>query len=235
MMKKLVLAIAFILATGVAIAQDVIVMKDGSTLLGKVAEISNEEIKYKKWSNPDGPLYSISRSEIMSINYQNGEVDRFMVEEKEISTREIVKEGRMDRKGQDLTLDGRVLTDDEVRSLIGEQNYQKYLGARKQINAGNTFAGIMVFSMISGLTSFAAICYGITQPIYAVVLVVSSIVTLTTIPLTFVFKGIGKGRMGRIAENYNKHGNAMSIQLSPSLMNCKNGISGFGVTFSMIF
>ena len=58
-------------------AQDVIVKKDGSAILSKVLEVNTSDIKYKKFSNLDGPTYSIIKSEIMSINYENGEKDVF--------------------------------------------------------------------------------------------------------------------------------------------------------------
>jgi hypothetical protein len=58
-------------------AQDVIVKKDGSTILSKVLEVNQEDIKYKKFSNQNGPTYTINKSEIMSINYENGEKDVF--------------------------------------------------------------------------------------------------------------------------------------------------------------
>lgn len=54
-------------------AQDVIVKKDGTTILSKVVEVGSSEIKYKKHSHQDGPTYSLSASEILSINYENGE------------------------------------------------------------------------------------------------------------------------------------------------------------------
>ncbi len=57
--------------------QDVIVKKDGSTILSKVLEVNKSEIKYKKFSNRNGPTYTIEISEIMSINYENGEKDDF--------------------------------------------------------------------------------------------------------------------------------------------------------------
>lgn len=60
-----------------ASAQDVIVKKDGSTIMSKVTEIGNTEIKYKKFSNQNGPTYSLSISEIMAINYENGEKETF--------------------------------------------------------------------------------------------------------------------------------------------------------------
>ena len=63
--------------TGTAVSQDVILKKDNTTVLSKVLEVTSTEIKYKKWSNQDGPTYSISRSEVTSINYQNGDVEKF--------------------------------------------------------------------------------------------------------------------------------------------------------------
>ena len=58
-------------------AQDVIVKKDGITILSKVLEVNEANLKYKKFKNPQGPTYSISLSEIMSVNYENGEKDVF--------------------------------------------------------------------------------------------------------------------------------------------------------------
>lgn len=60
-------------------AQDVIVKNDGSTILSKVLEVNQNDIKYKKFSNQDGPTYTINKLEIMSINYENGEKDVFSV------------------------------------------------------------------------------------------------------------------------------------------------------------
>lgn len=58
-------------------AQDVIVKKDGTTILSKVLEVNEENLKYKKFKNLQGPTYSVSLSEIMSVNYENGEKDTF--------------------------------------------------------------------------------------------------------------------------------------------------------------
>ena len=75
-MKKVLLFFMLLLATS-AFAQDVIVKKDGSTILSKVIEIGTSEVKYKKYSNPDGPTYTIAKSEIQAINYENGEKETF--------------------------------------------------------------------------------------------------------------------------------------------------------------
>ena len=58
-------------------SQDVIVKRDGSTILSKVLEVNPESVKYKKTSNIEGPIYSINISDIFSINYANGEKELF--------------------------------------------------------------------------------------------------------------------------------------------------------------
>lgn len=50
-MKKILLLMVFFASTFTASAQDVIVKKDGSTILSKVIEIGTTEVKYKKWNN----------------------------------------------------------------------------------------------------------------------------------------------------------------------------------------
>ena len=75
-MKKIILFFALFAYLN-ANAQDVIVMKDGSTILSKVIEVNKNDIKYKKTSNINGPTYTINISELISINYENGEKDVF--------------------------------------------------------------------------------------------------------------------------------------------------------------
>lgn len=53
-------------------AQDLIIKKDGSEIKVKVNEISETEIKYRKWDNLDGPIYIESRRDIVMIRYENG-------------------------------------------------------------------------------------------------------------------------------------------------------------------
>ena len=76
-MKKVLLFLLLLLATSVS-AQDVIVKKDGSTILSKVIEVGTVEVKYKKFSNQTGPIYSVMKSDIQAINYENGEKEVFM-------------------------------------------------------------------------------------------------------------------------------------------------------------
>ena len=74
-MKKVFVLLSFV-SMNVS-AQDVIVKKDGSTILSKVLEVNQNDIKYKKYSNQNGPTYTISKAELMSINYEGGDKDVF--------------------------------------------------------------------------------------------------------------------------------------------------------------
>lgn len=75
--KRIFMMFAALLCCLASVAQDIIVCKDGTSLLGKVAEITDTEVKYHKADNPDGPLYTIKIASIMRINYENGTTDVF--------------------------------------------------------------------------------------------------------------------------------------------------------------
>lgn len=91
-MKKIIIFF-LLLSSTILKAQDVIVTNDGSTIICKVIEVGTSEVKYKKVSNMDGPLYSILNSDINTINYENGEKERFG---KELSTKDLKASNRQD-------------------------------------------------------------------------------------------------------------------------------------------
>lgn len=56
---------------------DQIVLRSGDVIDAKVKEVGVNEVRYKKCDRPDGPDYTISKRDILSIKYSNGEVERF--------------------------------------------------------------------------------------------------------------------------------------------------------------
>ncbi|MCE7044289.1 hypothetical protein [Dyadobacter sp. CY312] len=58
---------------------DVIKLRDNTKLEVVIKEVQENVIKYKKISDVDGPLFSVNKSEISSIEYGNGEVQNFEV------------------------------------------------------------------------------------------------------------------------------------------------------------
>lgn len=70
-MKQLFILL-LVLCSATASAQDVIVKKDGSTIVCRIVELNASEIVYKKWSDQKGANYVMNRSDASAINYENG-------------------------------------------------------------------------------------------------------------------------------------------------------------------
>lgn len=64
-------------ATMNAFAQDIITKKNGEEIQAKVLNVNDTEINYIKWTNQNGPTYTIAVSEVFMIKYENGEKDIF--------------------------------------------------------------------------------------------------------------------------------------------------------------
>ncbi len=73
-MKTLVL-ICFSLFGLILSAQDTIVKLDGERIVGKVQEVTPDEVKFFKQALSDGPLFVFSKTSIGYIRYSNGELE----------------------------------------------------------------------------------------------------------------------------------------------------------------
>ncbi|WP_258105710.1 hypothetical protein [Marinoscillum sp. MHG1-6] len=82
-MKSLInfIILLLILSCSVAQAQDLIVLKEGTTIRSRVMEITPDLIKYKKFDNLEtSPLYSIEKDKVEVVKYEDGSEDRFSPE-----------------------------------------------------------------------------------------------------------------------------------------------------------
>ena len=61
-------------------AQDIIVTKDSKRIDANITEVSDENIRYKKPTLPDGPVFVIAIKDINTIVYRNGDVQTFKEE-----------------------------------------------------------------------------------------------------------------------------------------------------------
>ncbi len=70
---------ALFLTIGSVSAQDIIVLNNNTAdeIQAKVMEVTNSEVKYKKWTYQDGPTFAIATAKIFVIKYQNGEKQTF--------------------------------------------------------------------------------------------------------------------------------------------------------------
>ena len=75
-------------------AQDTLSMRSGENMLVKVIEVGTSEVKYRKLDNLNGPIFSILKSDLLTIKYENGTKDDFSSvkkEEKKLRIKEIKK------------------------------------------------------------------------------------------------------------------------------------------------
>ncbi|NQW77703.1 MAG: hypothetical protein HQ449_00150 [Chitinophagaceae bacterium] len=100
-MKKLFLGLfIFLLSTTLCFSQDVLTKKSGDDILAKVLEVTSTEVKYKKFDNQSGPIFTILKSELLMVRYENGTKDLFN-ETKKIENivpmgRDLFREGQAD-------------------------------------------------------------------------------------------------------------------------------------------
>jgi len=78
-MKKLIYLVLLFSLIGVAgaQAQDKIYKKDGGVIEAKIIEIGSQEVKYKVFANLNGPIYTVNKSDLLNIKYENGTVEDF--------------------------------------------------------------------------------------------------------------------------------------------------------------
>ena len=72
------LAVSVVLLTAYqSQAQDIIHKKNGKVIEAKVVELGTSEIKYKMFSDPDGPIYVDEKENIDKIIFQNGRTEQY--------------------------------------------------------------------------------------------------------------------------------------------------------------
>ena len=76
-MKQLLLFIVCCLYGISAAAQDIILKRNAEQIEAVVKEITDTDVKYRKFTHTEGVTYSIRRSEVFSITYENGTKDLF--------------------------------------------------------------------------------------------------------------------------------------------------------------
>ena len=81
-MKNILLFILFICSSNIIKAQDTLSMRSGENILVKVIEVGTTEVKYKKLDNLNGPDFSMLKSDLLMIKYENGTKEDFSKEEK---------------------------------------------------------------------------------------------------------------------------------------------------------
>jgi hypothetical protein len=129
MTKSIFTLIAIIALSFSAFSQDVITKKSGEDVQSKILEVNQTEVKFKKFDNREGPTFTILKSDVLMIRYENGTKDIFnQTEELQTKTK---------------------ASSDDIRMKGKRDSEMNYKG--KKSGAGWTAATTIVLSPLFGL------------------------------------------------------------------------------------
>jgi hypothetical protein len=147
-------------------SQDLIILKTGDEIQSVVTEVDLNVIRYKKFENINGPVYTIEVSKVFMIKYENGTKDVFNaspeVQPQLPQAAPPVEQIVQDAKPQPLEyrsgirMNGKKLTDAEIRSLL--MNYPEPL---------NYYNQAVSLAMIGSISQWSVIGVGIYTAIKA--------------------------------------------------------------------
>ncbi|MGD1841800.1 MAG: hypothetical protein ACFB0B_13025 [Thermonemataceae bacterium] len=82
---RIICLLACLITAQASFAQDILMLKNGEELEIKTLEVGESTIKYKKFTNLEGPTYTVEKSKVFKIKYENGGEDLFNVVEENTS------------------------------------------------------------------------------------------------------------------------------------------------------
>lgn len=102
-MKKILLLLATLFGSLlVSQAQDLITTKKGEDIQAKILEVSSKEVKYKRFNNLEGPTFTLNKSDIVMVRYENGDKDIFEEDNTSLNARGEIREGMRYREYKNL-------------------------------------------------------------------------------------------------------------------------------------
>lgn len=111
-MKKVIF---LLLVSFASYAQDTIYKLSNEAIAAKILEINDQSVKFKKFNNLDGPLYSELKSEIHYIKYQNGSIDSVTKKSTVVAS---VNSSSSSSSSSVVIYKGRRYSDDEIYTMI---------------------------------------------------------------------------------------------------------------------
>jgi len=139
MSKLAVTAVIAMFIASAVNAQDIIKRKNGDEINAKILEVGTNEVKYKRFDNQSGPTYTILKSEIFSIQYENGIYDFFSDTpnfETPTPTIENKSQPQLTSKKGRVFRDGKVLNNKEIRAIMADNREALDLFNRATKNEG---------------------------------------------------------------------------------------------------
>lgn len=229
MKQTIILLTVLVVAAFGVNAQDTIVLRNGNEVKAKVEKITNHDIEYRSWDFQDGPLRTKQIDEVFMIKYSNGQ--------HEVFEPTVPKQDNIDRPLLGLERDGSSIVyrstgeePDNLEMLLGEVDYDDYISAKQNIAGGGVLITVGILACGASIAIWASDVDSESNIMAAIMTdVVADIFFITGI----VVRAKNKGKISRIAENYNhSNGYSMDMGVSPTLMPMTNGnvAPGIGLT-----
>ncbi len=222
-MKNLLFVLLCLLGVS-SYAQDIITTKKGEDIKAKVLEITIQEVKYKKVENPDSPIYTLLKSDILLIRYENGSKDIFNEETKE--TPKVVKNSETSSKNRisivegDHFLNGEPISGRKMKSILYQDPQTKEIYKSSQhIRTGSILLGVgsMICSTVSIIFSIDNLSKTgeltdeeFNRPFYPLIPAVA-----LSIP-SFILRKVANKRKAEAVETYNRN-QEKKISITPTI------------------
>lgn len=125
--RNILVILSVILASITCLGQDVIKKVDGTTINAIIKEISESDVKYNRYDNPDGPIYVIATSSIQSIKFKNGSVETFNVNSQNVvdNNKTSVKSPQKSSNMREGTIKQQSTNDNSYSSVVLNQNKKR--------------------------------------------------------------------------------------------------------------
>lgn len=147
------LSVLFFVSVQLLYPQDIITLRNRNIIESKIIEVSNENIRYVKYDNQEGPVYVLPVNEIRTITFQNGEIVNYSTETI-ASLDSLYNGGVFSTKKRNLFLDGKDYAWDNYARLTKEYDqtaYNMYLRGKHLRTTGVVLRSISIPLLVFGV------------------------------------------------------------------------------------
>lgn len=151
-MKRILLSITTILViiTLAASAQDKIYKKSGDVIEAKVTEVGSNEIKYKIFTDQNGPVYTAQKQQLIKIVYESGRIENYDAST-DVATENA--DGSLEKRAQN------VFVELGAQGLLFTANYDTRFGNRRNGLGGRIGIGFLSIDGSSVITAPVSLNY----------------------------------------------------------------------------
>lgn len=226
-MKQILLVALLVLCANVAFGQDIIRTNDGKEIKAAIQEIGEETVVYKVWSDLDGPVFRIDKDKVVKITLQSGAEYYFSDLYKKIERGEDVPKSIYYSGGDLYNGESKIkLTKEEVKTLLTEEQYNKYLSAD---NLRKTKNGLLISGLVLLPIGVAGTILGLHGNVlsngydYTAISIVGTAVAGTLIFASIPIAIISSSKANSVVRNYNEARGYLSVGVTSS---------GFGLAYN---